>query len=120
MPELSASEIAPDGTLTVKCTVTNTGSLPGAEVAQLYVRDHVASLIRPIRELRGFQKVTLAPGESRELTFALNASDMAYHTEGSKTIVEAGEFSVWVSPDSTEGIPAKFNITEQPANIGAK
>ena len=118
-PELSATEIAPDGTLTVKCTVTNTGSVAGSEVAQLYVRDHVASLVRPVRELRRFEKLELQPGESRELVFTLTGADLAYHIDGARTTVEPGEFSVWVAPDAQSGKAAMFNVSISP-NFASK
>ncbi len=109
-PTLSATEIAADGSLTVKCTVTNTGSREGKEVAQLYIRDHVASLVRPVRELRGFQKVSLKSGESRELTFTLTPDDLAFVHSDLTRSVEPGEFSVWVAPDALSGNPAKFTV----------
>ena len=111
-PKLSASQIATDGSLNVSCTVTNTGEVEGSEVAQLYIRDHVGSLVRPVRELRGFEKVTLKPGESREVTFTLNPDDLAFFIAPGRKIVEPGEFSVWVSPNSAEGNPVKFNVVE--------
>lgn len=118
-PVLSSDKITTDGTLTVKCTVTNTGEREGAEVAQLYIRDHVASLIRPVRELRGFEKVTLKPGESRELEFTLTPEDLAFHVDGAKTVVEPGEFSVWVAPDAKQGTPVRFDVTE-PETLASK
>ena len=111
-PNLSASQIDTDGSLNVSCTVTNTGEVEGSEVAQLYIRDHVGSLVRPVRELRGFEKVTLKPGESREVTFTLNPDDLAFFIAPGRKIVEPGEFSVWVSPNSAEGNPVKFNVVE--------
>ncbi len=111
-PKLSAIQIATDGSLNVSCTVTNTGEVEGSEVAQLYIRDHVGSLVRPVRELRGFEKVTLKPGESREVTFTLNPDDLAFFIAPGRKIVEPGEFSVWVSPNSAEGNPVKFNVVE--------
>ena len=111
-PKLSASQIDTDGSLNVSCTVTNTGEVEGSEVAQLYIRDHVGSLVRPVRELRGFEKVTLKPGESREVTFTLNPDDLAFFIAPGRKIVEPGEFSVWVSPNSAEGNPVKFNVVE--------
>ncbi len=118
-PTLSATEIEPDGSLTVTCTVTNTGDRAGAEVAQLYIRDHVATLIRPVRELRGFNKVTLAPGESRELTFNITPADLAYYLNDSQTIVEPGEFSVWVAPNAEQGTPVKFTVKEPTRPLAA-
>ena len=111
-PKLSASQIDTDGSLNVSCTVTNTGEVEGSEVAQLYIRDHVGSLVRPVRELRGLEKVTLKPGESREVTFTLNPDDLAFFIAPGRKIVEPGEFSVWVSPNSAEGNPVKFNVVE--------
>ena len=107
---MPATEIAPDGELTVKCTVTNTGSREGMEVAQLYIRDHVASLVRPVRELRGFDKISLQPGESKVVTFKITPDDLAFHVDGSRKVVEPGEFSVWVAPNSAEGTAVKFNV----------
>ncbi len=111
-PVLSASEIGPDGTVTVKCTVTNSGDRAGSEVAQLYIRDHVASLIRPVRELRGFEKITLQPGESKTVEFVLTPADLAFHVNGSQTVVEPGEFSVWVAPNANEGTPARLTVVK--------
>lgn len=111
-PELSATEITPDGNLTVKCTVTNTGSVAGSEVAQLYIRDLVGSLVRPVRELRGFNKITLAPGESKIVEFTLTPADLAFHTDGANTVVEPGTFNVWVAPDAQSGDPVQFKVVE--------
>lgn len=114
-PVVSSSEIAPDGSLTVSCTVSNTGSREGSEVAQLYIRDHVGSLVRPVRELRGFEKMSLKPGESRRVTFTLTPDDLAFFTTPTTRVVEPGEFSVWIAPDSNSGNPAKFNVVESPS-----
>ena len=111
-PELSASTLSADGSLTVKCTVTNTGSREGSEVAQLYVRDHVGSLVRPVRELKDFRKITLRPGESRQIEFTIIPSQLAFHVDGAKTVVEPGEFSVWVAPDAQSGTPVQFTFVE--------
>ena len=72
-PKLSTKEIGRDGEVRVSATVTNSGRRAGTEVVQLYVRDLVGSVTRPVRELKGFQKVELAPGEAREVTFTLKA-----------------------------------------------
>lgn len=118
-PVISATEIAPDESLTVTCTVTNTGSMAGREVPQLYIRDHVGSLIRPIRELRGFTNVTLQPGESREVTFTLTPDDLAFITADGTKSVEPGEFSVWIAPDSASGNAAKFSVAV-PKQVAAR
>lgn len=111
-PVLSADEITPDGCLTASCTVTNTGKRPGVEVAQLYIRDKVGSLIRPVRELRGFERVALNPGESKTVTFTLGPDQLAYYINETTKAVEPGEFSVWIAPDSNSGKPVDFVVTE--------
>lgn len=109
---LSTDKMDRNGELQVACTVTNTGSVAAAETAQLYVRDIVGSLTRPVRELKGFEKIMLQPGESREVKFTVKASDLAFHTSFTNSIIEPGEFQVWVSTDSASGTPAKFTVTE--------
>lgn len=111
-PVISATEISPRENLTVSCTVTNTGSVEGSEVAQLYIRDHVGKLIRPVRELRGFEKFSLKPGESRQVSFTLTPDDLAFFTATDRKEVEPGEFSVWIAPDSEQGTPASFQVIE--------
>ncbi|MBD5185473.1 MAG: glycosyl hydrolase [Bacteroidales bacterium] len=111
-PVLSASEMGPDGSITVTCRVTNTGSREGAEVAQLYVRDMVGSLIRPVKELKGFEKFSLKPGESRDVTFTLNAADLGFHLLDNSYVVEPGDFQLWVAPNSAAGEPVAFKIVK--------
>ena len=108
--ELSATEIPADGSLTVSCDVTNTGTREGAEVVQLYIRDLVGKLVRPVRQLKGFEKITLAPGETRKVTFILGADDLAYTDNDSQVVVEPGDFQVWVAPDAQSGEPAMFAV----------
>ena len=108
--ELSATEIPADGSLTVSCDVTNTGTREGAEVVQLYIRDLVGKLVRPVRQLKGFEKITLAPGETRKVTFTLGADDLAYTDNNSQVVVEPGDFQVWVAPDAQSGKPAMFAV----------
>ena len=119
VPEVSASKITPDGSLEVSCTVTNTGSRAGQEVAQLYIRDLVGSLIRPVRELRGFEKIALNPGESKKVTFTLGPDELAYYINETTRTVEPGEFQLWIAPDSSSGTPASFTVVESQA-IAAK
>lgn len=109
-PALSASEIAADGVISVSCRVTNTGAREGAEVVQLYVRDLVGSLVRPVKELKGFEKITLKPGESRDVTFRLRAADLSFHKGDGSYVVEPGDFLLWVAPDADAGQPVEFKI----------
>lgn len=109
-PVLSAPEMGCDGTITVSCDVTNTGGCEGSEVVQLYIRDLYASLIRPVKELKDFQKITLKPGETRTVTFTLPASSLAFTGADLKPLVEPGEFNLWVAGDSASGTPVSFAV----------
>ena len=109
-PRLSAAEIGRDGSLQVAVTVTNGGTRAGVEVAQLYVRDLVGSVTRPVKELKGFQKVELKPGESRDVTFTLKASDLAFYTAAGKWEAEPGAFKVYVGGNSRDVKEAGFRL----------
>ena len=119
-PQLSASEITPEGNVTVTCTVKNTGNCAGSEVAQLYIRDNVASVIRPVRELRGYDKITLQPGETKTVTFTVGPEELAYFINEKQRAVEPGEFTVWVAPNSASGVPVSFNVVESAVTASVK
>lgn len=107
-------------TITATCTITNTGNVEAVAVPQLYLRDLVGSLTRPIRELKGFERVSIPAGESREVSFSLTESDLAYwHLAKGITLgadgkyehtAEPGDFLLWISPSSAEGTPVKFTL----------
>jgi beta-glucosidase len=97
-------------TLTVSVTLANTGSREGTEVVQLYVRDEVGSVARPVRELKAFQRVTLKPGESRAVTLRVAAQDLAFYGLDMKRVVEPGSFRVYVGPSSAEGLEGRFEV----------
>jgi beta-glucosidase len=105
---LSATEITPNDKLTVKCRVTNSGSKAGEEVVQLYVRDLVGSVTRPVKELKGFQKVMLQPGESKEITFTLTAKDLSFYKRDMSFGTEPGKFYVFVGGNSRDVKQAEF------------
>ena len=109
---LDHSRLAPGESLKVQVTVTNTGSRDGEEVAQLYIRDLVGSVTRPVKELRAFQRVALKPGESRTLTFPIGVRDLAFYRRDMTFGAEAGAFRVWVGPNSATGSEATFELTE--------
>lgn len=109
-PVLSSAEMTADGSLTVSCTVTNTGQREGSTVPQMYIRDLVSSLVRPVRELRGFEKISLAPGESKEVSFTIKSDDLKYHNARLEYVAEPGDFNVWISPDAQSGSPATFTL----------
>jgi beta-glucosidase len=106
--QLSGSEISTSGSLTVSTTVTNTGAFDGAEVVQLYVRDRVGSITRPVKELKGFQKIFLKAGESKVVTFTLTTSDLSFYNYDLKWVAEPGEFTVFVGGNSRDVKEAAF------------
>ena len=114
-PRLSTQRLASTQVLAVKVTVTNTGARPGEDIVQLYLRDDVASVTRPVRQLRGFRKVQLAPGEARDLTFTLDQADFALLDSNFSPVIEAGTFTVFVGADSTTENQARFELTDSRA-----
>ncbi|HAA41052.1 MAG TPA: glycosyl hydrolase, partial [Pseudomonas sp.] len=111
-PRLSTQRLASTQVLSVAVTVTNTGARPGEDIVQLYLRDDVASVTRPVRQLRGFRKVQLAPGEARDLTFTLDQADFALLDSNFSPVIEAGTFTVFVGADSTTENQARFELTD--------
>lgn len=99
---ISAAEVPVDGTVDISATVTNTGTRAGAEVVQLYLADPVAEVTRPIRQLAGYTKVPLEPGESRRVTFEVNADRTSFTGLDLRRVVEPGEISVMVGSSSDE------------------
>lgn len=96
--------------LTVSADVTNTGDQPGTELPQLYVRDLVGSLTRPVRELKGFQRLELQPGETRRVTFTLAEEMLAFTRFDGSRGVEPGRYQVWIAPHSASGLAGEFRI----------
>ena len=96
----------------VAVRVTNTGGRDGEEVVQLYVRDLIASVTRPVRELKGFEKVMLRAGESREVTFTLTPDDLSFWRLDNKWGQEPGDYHVWAGHDSDCTLGGSFRITE--------
>jgi beta-glucosidase len=107
---LSATTIRPDGSLTASVTVANTGERPGEEVVQLYIRDRVASVTRPVRELREFRKILLNPGQKQRVDFVLGPENLAMYSQSMKRVVEPGEFDVLVGGNSRDVISASFTV----------
>ena len=89
--QLSSTRVSKNGTVTATVDVKNTGSRTGDEVVQLYIHDPVASISQPVRRLRGFQRVTLAPGETKTVTFTLGADDFGFYDNRGKFVVEPGD-----------------------------
>jgi beta-glucosidase len=96
------------GTLEISALITNTGERTGSEVVQLYVRDLVGSLTRPVRELKDFQRITLQPGEARRVSFILREEDLAFTRADGSWGVEPGRFKVWIAPHAEAGLEGEF------------
>ena len=101
--QLSATPIQSDGWLTVSVEIENTGKRLGDEVVQLYIRDVAASVTRPVKELKGFERITLRPGERRSIKFTLTREHLGFYNREMRFIVEPGEFKVMVGTSSADG-----------------
>jgi beta-glucosidase len=96
--------------LHVTAEVKNIGDCAGSEVAQLYIRQEGTSVARPVRELKGFQKISLAPGESKKVEFTLGREELAFWNLEMKNVSEPAKLTVWVSPNSASGSSTVVNI----------
>ncbi|RBG43125.1 beta-glucosidase, partial [Xanthomonas oryzae pv. oryzae] len=112
-PQLSAAQLGWDDTLTITTRVTNTGKVAGEEVVQLYVHDRVASRVRPVRELKGFRKLLLQPGESQDVVFTLTRDALAFTNHKGGFGAEPGLFDVWVCASAKSGEAATFELLER-------
>ena len=112
---VATPNVTPAGTLRVSAEITNDGQRAGTEVVQLYVRDRVGPTSRPVRELKGFSRVTLAPGERKTVEFVVNAKDLGSYDPAMKWVVPTGTYDVWVAPNAIEGIAGEFQVAGQPA-----
>ena len=107
---LSKPEYTTGETIVVEYDITNTGKREGTEVAQLYIRDLVGSTVRPVKELKRFERVTLAAGETRHCRFELPVAELAFWGLDMQYKVEPGAFQLWVAGDSASGEALKFNV----------
>jgi len=108
--EVATPRVQLGGVLRVSATVSNTGSRAGDEVVQLYVRDLVGSVTRPVKELMGFRRLTLEVGESRVVSFEVPVDSLGFHGLENGYTVEPGAFQVWIGPGSSEGIQGSFEV----------
>ncbi len=102
LPKLSSSKMKSNETVQLSVTVKNTGKVAGQEVVQMYIRDMVAQISRPLKELKGFKKINLQPGESREVTFDIDVDLLKYYTENMEHRADPGEFHIMVGPNSMD------------------
>ena len=111
-PSLSSTTIAPGDGVTVRVPLTNTGDMAGDEVVQVYLRDEVSSVTRPVKELVGFQRVTLQPGETRNVDIAIRPDAFAFWNREMERVVEPGEFTLTVGSSSAEGQSVTLTVAE--------
>lgn len=107
---LDRASYGADDCMTVSLTLSNTGKYDGTEVVQVYVRDLVGSITRPVKELKAFERVSLKAGESRALELRIPVSDLAFYGLDGKKKVEPGDFQLWVAGDSASGEPFSFKV----------
>ena len=89
--------------------IRNTGNYEAEEIVQLYVRDKVGSITRPIKELKGFKKIHLKPGDIKTVSFEITAEDLQFFN-GKDYVAESGDFDLWVGPNSDEGLKGAFQL----------
>jgi beta-glucosidase len=109
---LSSTSLKGDQNLTATITVTNDGAAAGKETVQLYIRDLVGSITRPVKELKGFQKIMLKAGESRKITFTITPEDLKFYNNDLKYDWESGDFVIMVGPNSRDVSSVKIKWTK--------
>ena len=110
--QLKSNLLKEDDTLDVSFTLKNTGKFDATEVAQLYIRDLSASLIRPVKELKAFRRISLKAGETRDVTLSVPVSDLAFWGIDNRKVIEPGAFKVWIGGDSNATLEAGFSIVK--------
>jgi beta-glucosidase len=108
---LDRTTVSPSGQVRARVTVTNTGDVKGDEVVQLYLHDPVASISQPVRRLRGFDRVSLEPGQSRTVTFTLDKSDFGFYDNRGRFVVEPGQIEVYAGDSSQATLKQTFTVT---------
>ncbi|HEV7783243.1 MAG TPA: glycoside hydrolase family 3 N-terminal domain-containing protein [Chitinophagaceae bacterium] len=109
-PNLSSATMKMNGTVTVSVDIKNTGGRKGAEVVQLYIRDDYSSAARPVKELKGFKKIWLEPGQSQTVTFTINPELLSFYDANMKWIVEPGDFTIMVGTSSAKTESIKLTV----------
>jgi beta-glucosidase len=107
---LSTDSVSKNGRVTASIDVTNTGDRQGDDVVQLYIHDPVASLTQPVRRLRGFQRVTLGPGEKKTVSFSLDKSDFGFYDNRGRFVVEPGRIDIYAGDSSTADLTKSFRV----------
>lgn len=110
--KLSSNTLKPGQKITAYITITNIGKIAGEEVVQLYTRDLVGSSTRPVKELKGFQKIMLQPGQSKVVTFSLSEEDLKFYNSNLKFVAELGDFKVFIGPNVRDVKEADFKLVK--------
>jgi beta-glucosidase len=108
---LDRASVSGRGSVKASMTVTNTGRVAGTDVAQLYLHDPVASISQPVRRLRGFERVTLAPGASKTVTFTIDRSDFGFYDNRGHFVVEPGQIDLYAGDSSAAALTRSFTVT---------
>ena len=109
---LNKEKLQKGQSLTVSVDVKNTGVQDGKEVVQLYIRDITASVIRPVKELKGFEKIFLEGGAAKKVSFTLTGKDLSFYNESGDLVLEPGRFEVFVGSNSRDALSRGFELTE--------
>ncbi|MFC3562349.1 beta-glucosidase BglX [Pedobacter jamesrossensis] len=108
--KLSSNTLNKGKSITASLTLNNTGKYEGKEVVQLYIRDLVGSITRPVKELKGFQKISLKPGESKTISFNISENDLKFYNSDLKFVAEPGDFKVFIGTNSRDVKEASFSL----------
>ena len=108
--QVSENKIKTGESVKISAVLSNTGNYKATEVVQLYIRDLVGSRTRPVKELKGFQRITLLPGEDQKVVFELNTNDLAFHNQEMEYVTEPGKFHVWIGGSSKAELKSEFSI----------
>ncbi len=109
---LSSPTMTAGSKITATATITNTGTRDGDEIVQFYIRDRFASIVRPVKELKGFQRVHLAKGESKTVSFDIDATTLSYYDNEGKAVLEPGDFDIMIGANSADVQSAKLTLTK--------
>ncbi|MFI0430192.1 beta-glucosidase BglX [Mariniflexile sp. HMF6888] len=110
--QLDTTKIDANGRVNISVEVTNSGNFDGKEIIQLYIRDVVGSVTRPVKELKGFQKVEIKKGETKTVTFKISEEDLKFYNSNLDFVAEPGVFQVFVGTDSNAGLSSQFELTK--------
>ena len=108
--KISSNSFTKSGSINATVTVKNTGKVTGKEVVQLYIRDLIGSLTRPVKELKGFELIELNPNQSKEITFTINEKTIEYYTANDKWKAEPGDFKVFIGGNSVDTLELNFKF----------